>query len=1124
METGASATGSLSTRIPDVSQLTSLFGDLKGKTSGVKTPQIPLDRVQELAGKFNISIPDSSSWSSALPTDVKQFLTVLPDAASLAKPLAEPLQRVKDILNFPFADELKRIEDALTALTPVALGSPEALLNGLVQPLSEVAAYFEKSELLKLAGTLAGFFGAKDAEKLPGEVSSALNQLQTLLHDRVASAILAVVGLASASTSVSRTERLVDVIGGTFSWDLTNARFQAVLTAYGQGSTGLASALSNLDFAEAAQVDAVGARFDALNGAFNDFQSSLLRDLAFSEASIILLDTGALQDALKLTADALGKLDLAQLKALAASVQKAAEGLKSALKIDPDLSLDQFKKLLGDGLAQAATIMQKVDLSKVRDSIQSVLKVIQAPFKALEDLRQAVETTVRSAMAAVKQALAKIDFSPVLKTAEQFLDQLGDKISELDKLFTEVRGVIEDALKTAAAPLEELKSFLLDPQNGLKKKIEDVFHAVFGLLDGLNIKGAIDQVTGVLQPVNVELGKIEFAPVFDATGQAIDAVNTVLKTVAPLLVTDALKQKLSQATDFLRKLDFDQIASALNDAFDEILSSVDENALGAIKAEYQKVIDAIDKFDPGPALEEMQKEVFDPIIAELEKVKPSELLQPLQDGFNSAINGLRKFDPEQSLAFATKFFDDLLAQFQQLSPEKLLQPVEDALSDVKSKIEKVLMIDKALDVLNQVTAFLQPLVDAIEVGPLLDQLAQGFQELKSLLPSFDLTGIFSPVAGLLESAFARVGAVVDSTGIIDALQSVAKQGANIEDRLLALPAKLSTSAAELNKLDLESMLATLRTQHGELNAALQSHGGSSAVQGQFSLQIDALDPVPILTSMATGAARVRAAFSAKTAAFDQTVAGLKPSLQPFSNVREALASFLSAFDVVSQMIANPFRQLMGGGMGSASELINKFLDELDPGKWRPQFEPVLSALHDKVKGLLSDVVLNPIAEAASSLKSITGLLDISTLIQPVTEVFDDVVQTINQLNPAPIVKDLSDKYKQLLATLEKLNPKQFISEIQKLYTDDLIGVLKAVSPRDLLLPPLRELFDKIKSLLVSVDVEVLFKPILDRLKALKSQLVDGLEKTGTAYKQMLATLDSAGGAGASASASINGGA
>ena len=76
-----------------------------------------------------------------------------------------------------------------------------------------------------------------------------------------------------------------------------------------------------------------------------------------------------------------------------------------------------------------------------------------------------------------------------------------------------------------------------------------------------------------------------------------------------------------------------------------------------------------------------------------------------------------------------------------------------------------------------------------------------------------------------------------------------------------------------------------------------------------------------------------------------------------------------------------------------------------------------------------------------------------------------------------------------------------------------------VSPVELLLPPLKELFDRIKGLLVSLDVEVLFRPILDKLKSLKSQLADGLGRTGGAYKQMVATLDSAGG-GVSVSVSV----
>jgi hypothetical protein len=1118
MAASALASASLSARIPDFSQVTGLLDGFKTQAGGIQAPVLPLARIEELAGKFNIQVPDTSSWSSAIPSDVSQVLSALPDAAALAKPLAEPLARIQSILNFPLNDEVKRVEDAIAALKPASLDSPEAFLNGVLQPLSEVASFLQNSEALKLVGTIASFFGAKDVEKFPGQAAAAVSQLQSLLRDRAAAAVLAVTGLASASTSVVRTERLVQAIGSSFSLEATQARFQAVLQAYGDGADSLAAALAAPDFTGGPQADAIRARFKSINDSFVTFQVFLARDLAFSEASITVLDSGALQESLKQTAAALGKLDTAQLKALAASIRTAVEGFQKAIKVDPDLSLDQLKKLLADGLDQARTIIEKLDLTKVRDAIQGVMQTIEAPFTVLEDLKQTIETTVRSAMAGIKQALGRIDLSVVRKSAEQFLDQLGGKIGELEQVFTDVRTAIEDVLTQAAAELDGLKTFILDPQNGLKKKIEDVFHSVFSLLDSLNIKGVIDEVSGILQPISVDLGKIEFAPVFNATTDVIGTINGVLQTVAPLLVTDDLKKKLGDATAFLRKIDFDQIAGELNGVFDGILSAVNEDALGAIKEEYKKVVDAIDNFDPTPVFESLQKEVFDPLIAELDKVKPAELLKPVQDGFNTVMEALRKFDPAQSLAFATKFFNDLLARFHELSPEKLVQPLEAALGDIKTRIEQVLMVDKALDALNQVTGFLQPVIEAINVESVLDEISKGFEAFKAELAVLDPAGLFAPVKGLLDTAFSGAGVILDAEGILEALQAVANRGAKVEDRLAALPPKLSAAAAEINKLDLDASLATLRARHGAVAAALASHDGTSAVQIEFSLRVTALDPVPILTPMAARTATLRSTFADKAAAFDTAVTSLKSQLQPVSNIRDALASFLDAFGMARDLIANPFRQLTGQA-SSTREAIMHFADELNPANWRAQLEPVLTSLHGKIKEILSDVVLNPIAEAVCSLKSITGLLDISTLIQPVTEVFEDVEQTINQLNPAPIIEALDAKYKELLGALEKLNPAQFIAEIQKLYTDDLLGVLKAVSPKDLLLPPLHELFDKIKGLLVSIDVEVLFKPILDRLKILKTQLADGLGSTGNAYKQMLATLDSAGG-GVSVSMSV----
>src|SRR5688572_6812041 len=517
MPTDASVSVSLSARIPNVSQLTDLLGDLKTKVGAVQVPDIPVARIEELAGRFSISVPDTTSWPAAIPRDALAALERLPDAAALVKPLTEPLARVQRILAFPVNDELKRIEEALAALTPASLASPEELVRGLIDPLSHVTAFLQGSELVKLAGAVATLLGATDAERFPRDAAAAVADLQALLRDRVAAAILAVTGLASVSTTVIRTERLVGVIGSTFSLDATNARYQDVLRAYGEGPDGLAAGIAGLDVADASQVAAMHGRLSGARQTFETLQLSLVRDLAFSEASLMVLNTGALQASLEKTAAALGALQTDQIKALAASVQTIAADLTAGFTVDPTLTLDEFRKLLGEGFGHARTTVDRIDLGGIRNLLRSLLDVIQQPFKALQDLKDAVESLTRSAMAELQQALSAIDLGALQRGADQFLDRLGDQLAELERLSSDLRGAIEGVLQEAAAALEALRQALLDPENGLKKQIQGVFESVFALLDGLGIQGAVDEVTGVLQPVTVELGKIEFAPVFDAT-------------------------------------------------------------------------------------------------------------------------------------------------------------------------------------------------------------------------------------------------------------------------------------------------------------------------------------------------------------------------------------------------------------------------------------------------------------------------------------------------------------------------------------------------------------------------------------------------------------------------------
>jgi hypothetical protein len=150
-------------------------------------------------------------------------------------------------------------------------------------------------------------------------------------------------------------------------------------------------------------------------------------------------------------------------------------------------------------------------------------------------------------------------------------------------------------------------------------------------------------------------------------------------------------------------------------------------------------------------------------------------------------------------------------------------------------------------------------------------------------------------------------------------------------------------------------------------------------------------------------------------------------------------------------------------------------------------------------------------------------LNISVLTDAIQGVFDEVEGIIQQFNPAPLVQAIDEVYQRVLTLLQKLDPGAFITEVDTLYHEDIVGVVQAISPEELLLPVLRELFDTIKETLVALDIEVLFKPVIESLRGLEQQLSEGLHRTGVAYEHMLDALDAAtdGSASVTVSASVS---
>ncbi|HEU4797188.1 MAG TPA: hypothetical protein VFT02_16255, partial [Pyrinomonadaceae bacterium] len=836
MSNGNGQTVALSARIPnpaDVGGLLTQFADQLGR---LEIPGLPTTGISQLSSSLNISLPDTSSWSNIAIPNAASLLQGFPNPADLAGPLTAPLTRVRSFMETDVQGELARLQATLSAIGSPSTASAHAFVEDLFKPIDTISDALQNSEILNLIVALGEFFGMSEIARAPEQMRDFLLRLQTILRERVGNTVLGIGAVCSAGTLITKLESQVHEAGSWFVRSDTDARFQAVIAAYGVGPSSLAAQVRALNLADAAAVAEVRGRLRVANDSFATYTSRLARDLAFSEASVALINPAALTPAIGAIEESLANLDPRLIETLGDSLRSVLERAKNAFVLGDEFTLDSLYREVEQGISRAKTELDGLDVGGMVRVMQDFTNTITEPFQRIEQFKVEVEGLVRSGLQTVQDAVRQIDLSPIRGAFEQGLTQVEDRLNDVDRIFTTVRTEIESALNQVKNALEEARSFILDPENGLKKRVEEVFQTLFDLLDQLNIEAVIEQINGVLQPITVELGRIEFAPVIDATVSVIDTIVDVLSTVAPLLVTDDLKQRLGEATDFLRQIDFGEISTALNTTFDEIFNAIDEEGLGRFKEEYNRVVAAVNELDPSPILEGIQTEVFDPLIAQLESFDPAQLLAPVQEAFDTARDALNGFNPTETLSVVTEFFDNVMAQVNELSPARLLAPVEEALAEVRQTIMSTLRIDEILTFLDRAVGPLRELLDNVDLATFFNAIEPGLAEVRQAITDLDLSEFIAPLGALLEKLFSAVGLDIERSGVRVLFDLISETSTGLGERVTALPRLLEAKAAELASIDLNAALQTLRTLHLEVKTAMSVHATAGPIQLELNAE------------------------------------------------------------------------------------------------------------------------------------------------------------------------------------------------------------------------------------------------------------------------------------------------
>src|SRR5439155_8511292 len=130
-------------------------------------PGLPLDDVQRLTAGFNLSLPNTSSWHTLIPTDVNALLANFPSGDSLGKPLGEPLSQIKSVFDHDFLSQFENVKSSLGGIAAPSTDSPEAFFDGLLAPLESISGLIQDPALKELFDLLGSILGLHELAQLP---------------------------------------------------------------------------------------------------------------------------------------------------------------------------------------------------------------------------------------------------------------------------------------------------------------------------------------------------------------------------------------------------------------------------------------------------------------------------------------------------------------------------------------------------------------------------------------------------------------------------------------------------------------------------------------------------------------------------------------------------------------------------------------------------------------------------------------------------------------------------------------------------------------------------------------------------------------------------------------------
>jgi hypothetical protein len=753
--------------------------------------------------------------------------------------------------------------------------------------------------------------------------------------------------------------------------------------------------------------------------------------------------------------------------------------------------------------AEVEKLVGDLDLTALTDTLEANAERIVGFVQAVNQALVQVATSLSNLVAELRILIAQVNLPALVN---QVQEAFGELRSAAEALLAQVNNISNELATFVADIGKDIANLDVD---ALTQTIQALLAQIVGVLEAPEIKAILDEAKQGIGQIAESLESITLKPVFDRVVQESNDLKTKLGAVDVSDLNDFLRAALKTALDVIRSIDFaSQVAGALRERFNAILGQ-SAGLVEPLEEKYGELTNQINQFDPGTLATQQLTPPFEALTTALNKIKPASLLTPLQDLQKSLLDQLDGVSPTKLLGPLSEVHAQLSSALQALSPRDLIAPLNDLLGQLTGLLDDLgleELIAKITDSVTQLNGLMTQfsLGGQIQAINFWDTLAQSQLQVQDLL-----TAIEDRLDQFLDQILGHVPEVDMSL---------------LQPALTALQAGLDTIKTHITTPEVltrfEQMAVTLDAQNFSAGVtdltqrwlAQKARFEVVTPPPELSVKYDilkervrSLSPIVVMAGPAVSVGRIAANLDATRAELSQTRDALVSLLEENRVKLEALlpaepnsAGFTSLLrDTLDEQLGQPIRQLLQ----ILKLRLHQFVEVVDKIKaiairFQTPFE-ALTVIPENIQRVGSAII--------TAKNQITNL-NLNFLEDELQGVLEEVVAQFEAVNPAEILSGLETTYQNALSVLRGLYPEAAVQNLDAVYRNAVLKKVETLHPTKTVAEPLNQAYQNVLKSQEALRVEKIFEALTQKLEAIDRELEDGLDRSGRAFKELVAAL------------------